>query len=847
MKNTNLHFNITQKPSRRHAHHLLCLVIVLVLFAVFTSSCGSGGDNGGGGGGGTTGQLTLGPAVQYGTNNVRGIKIALGDLNGDGLNDVAVIGERSGEQHILIYHQNSQGTFNPAVDIPVQELTLKGLAIGDVNHDGRDDLVISGVSKTASAGWLGRITVFYQNPSKGTLEPSREVVVSSMDVGDLCVADLNADGRKDIAVLGSPASAAKGNISLFYQKNDGALDQEFIYKEAFVRVSGEIKVADMNNDGRNDMVFQSGDGEFAVVLQLGNGTLSALPDLYTVNAGIQGFMSTFTVGDANGDGKSDVVVASTGVTGFFHLFLQNGAGKLDPPVQINLQQNPPEAIELADISGDGLNDIVAAFVNADASSGSNIRVYYQGADHSFSASGFNSFVVRASSAAEAASQLSLAVGDVTGNGLLDVVVTGRDEGLSVLPGMRQDATQTTFSISGVVKTGGAPLSGVTVTLGGVLRKTTTTDASGNYAFAALGNGDYTVTLSKTGYSFSPASRAVTVNGADVTGQDFTATTYSISGKVMAGGTPLSGVTITLGGTLHRTTTTDPNGNYTLAALGDGDYTVTPAKTGYSFSPVSRPVTVSGADITGQDFTGTTYSISGKVMAGGIPLSGATITLSGVTNKVTTTNANGDYTLTIVGNGNYIVTPSKAGYAFSPVNRPVTVNGADITGQDFTGTTYSISGKVMAGGAPLSGVTITLSGVASRTAISNANGDYTLTTVGNGNYTVTPSKAGYTFTPVNRPVTVSGADVTGQDFTGTTYFISGKVMAGGVPLSGVTIALSGTMNKTTTTNASGDYTLTTVGNGNYTVTPSKAGYTFTPVNRPVTVNGAEVTGQDFTGS
>jgi inhibitor of cysteine peptidase len=697
---------------------------------------------------------------------VRGIKIAFGDLNGDGLNDVAVMGERSGEQHILIYHQNSQGTFNPAVDIPVQDLTLRGLATGDVNHDGREDLVVSGVSKTASAGWLGRMVVFYQNPTNGTLEPSQEVVLSSMDVGDLCVADLNSEGRKDIAVLGSPASAAKGNIAIFYQKNDGALDQEFIYKEAFVRVSGAIKAADMNDDGRNDLVFQSGDGEFAVVRQSENGSLSALPDLYTIPADTYGFMSTFTVGDANGDGRNDVVLVSSGAVGFFHLFLQNGAGRLDPPVQINLQQNPPDAIELADISGDGLNDIVAAFVNADASSGSNIRVYYQGADHSFSASGSDSFVVRAASVGETASHVSLGVSDVTGDSLRDVVVTGKNEGLSVLPGVRQDSTQMTFSISGVVKTGGAPLSGVTVTLGGIVRKTTTTDASGNYAFAALGNGDYTVTPSKTGYSFSPASRAVTISGAEVTGQDFTATTYSISGKVMAGGIPLSGVTITLGGTLHRTTTTDPNGNYTLVALGDGDYTVTPSKTGYSFSPANRSVTISGAEVTGQDFTGTTYSISGKVMAGGTPLSGVNITLSGVTNKVTTTNANGDYTLTIVGNGNYVVAPSKAGYTFSPVNRPVTVNGADVAGQDFTGTTYSISGKVMAGGVPLSGVTIALSGTMSKTTTTNASGDYTLTVVGNGNYTVTPSKAGYTFLPVNRPVTVNGADVTGQDFTGS---------------------------------------------------------------------------------
>jgi hypothetical protein len=97
------------------------------------------------------------------------------------------------------------------------------------------------------------------------------------------------------------------------------------------------------------------------------------------------------------------------------------------------------------------------------------------------------------------------------------------------------------------------------------------------------------------------------------------------------------------------------------------------------------------------------------------------------------------------------------------------------------------------------------------------------------------------------VAVNGADVTGQDFTGTTYSISGKVTAGGAPLSGVSMSLSGTASKATTTNASGDYTFTIVGNGSYTVTPSRTGYTFSPTNRSMTVNGADVTGQDFAGN
>jgi ribulose-5-phosphate 4-epimerase/fuculose-1-phosphate aldolase len=148
---------------------------------------------------------------------------------------------------------------------------------------------------------------------------------------------------------------------------------------------------------------------------------------------------------------------------------------------------------------------------------------------------------------------------------------------------------------------------------------------------------------------------------------------------------------------------------------------------------------------------------------------------------------------------------------------------------------------------LAGVTVALSGVATKTTTTDANGNYTFTTLGNGSYTVTPSKTGYSFLPTNRSVTVNGANVTGQDFTGTTFSLSGTITSGGGPLAGVTVVLSGAATKTTTTNASGNYTFTTLGNGSYTVTPSKTGYSFLPTNRSVPVNGANVTGQDFTAN
>ncbi len=165
--------------------------------------------------------------------------------------------------------------------------------------------------------------------------------------------------------------------------------------------------------------------------------------------------------------------------------------------------------------------------------------------------------------------------------------------------------------------------------------------------------------------------------------------YLIQGNVMSGGSPLSGVTMTLSGAAGGTTTPDSKGKYTFRGLANGAYTVTPSKTGYVFTPTSRNVTISGANVTHQDFTGTaagtTYSISGAVKTStGTAIAGVTMTLSGTSSRTTTTDSNGNYTFTGLANGAYTVTPGKTGYTFTPVNRNITINGANVTGQDFTG-------------------------------------------------------------------------------------------------------------------------------------------------------------------
>lgn len=287
-------------------------------------------------------------------------------------------------------------------------------------------------------------------------------------------------------------------------------------------------------------------------------------------------------------------------------------------------------------------------------------------------------------------------------------------------------------------------------------------------------------------------------------------TYTVSGTISptAGG---SGATVTLSGTGSATTTANSSGVYSFTGLANGTYTVTPSHSGYTFSPASQNTTVNGANITGLDFTATaqtnTYSISGTISptAGG---SGATVTLSGAATATTTANSSGAYTFTGLANGTYAITPSHTGYTFSPTSQNATVNGANVTGINFTATaqaTYSISGTITptAGG---SGASVALTGPAAANTTTNSSGSYTFSGLANGTFTVTPSNSGYSFTPANQSVTISGANKAGVNFTATVT-------------QSHTVALAWLASTTTTVTSYNVYRSTTSGGGFVKVNPN----------------------------
>ena len=271
-------------------------------------------------------------------------------------------------------------------------------------------------------------------------------------------------------------------------------------------------------------------------------------------------------------------------------------------------------------------------------------------------------------------------------------------------------------------------------------------------------------------------------------------TYSISGTVS--GATASGVTMSLTGAASATTTTDASGNYNFGGLANGSYTVTPSQSGYTFSPTSLAVTISGANQTGKNFTATVNPSGDTPLTSGVGVSTGSIAQgawkyytiavpSGATNlSITLTGLSADLDLYVNNSTTHPTTSSYYGRSWNSGTTSESLaytsptvatwcigvygyaaGSATVTATVTTGTaTYSISGTVtLSTGGGLSGVTLSTTGA---TATTDGSGNYTLGGLANGTYTVTPSLSGYTFSPASLSVTISGANQTGKNFTAT---------------------------------------------------------------------------------
>jgi hypothetical protein len=228
-------------------------------------------------------------------------------------------------------------------------------------------------------------------------------------------------------IIVASVSGSNGLLSFFFQGANGTLSSEFVYTAVPVASGGEIHVADMNSDGRNDVVVQSDLKQLAIIKQMSTGTYSTSPDYYAMQTSYWPFFKSFALGDLNGDGRTDIAVADPGNGGYLNIFQQNASGGLTGPNLLNFTGSTQDELKIADVDGDGLNDIIVL------STGYLVMLLRQSTSHTLQ--DYQTFYLPTQSSGGTFIHQAMSTGDITGDGLTDVIASWSNEGLFVLPGL----------------------------------------------------------------------------------------------------------------------------------------------------------------------------------------------------------------------------------------------------------------------------------------------------------------------------------------------------------------------------------------------------------------------------
>jgi fibronectin type 3 domain-containing protein len=228
-------------------------------------------------------------------------KIRLGQLNGDGRLDVAGVGWGTNTVGVLL--NDGQGGLKAPVSYPVQHAGYEDLEIGDVTGDGLDDLVVM-----SGQGLVPNVSVVPQLAAGGFGTAAPYTVAANTLTHGIGVGDVTGDGRNDV-VASYGGNRPASNIGVFAQTAGGMLGAPASYPS--YDIPEPVDVADVDLDGRPDVVVLHGGWlKAGAYRQQAGGTLGS-EELYPIPYASHYNPHGLAVGDMNGDGSPDVAIADS--------------------------------------------------------------------------------------------------------------------------------------------------------------------------------------------------------------------------------------------------------------------------------------------------------------------------------------------------------------------------------------------------------------------------------------------------------------------------------------------------------------------------------------------------------
>jgi hypothetical protein len=228
-----------------------------------------------------------------------GVRVAVADVNGDGVADVVTSGGPGASAFVVVY----DGKTGREVDsFPAYGGNFRGgvnVAAGDLDGDGRAEIVVG-----PGAGRLPEVRVFRfgrQRPVESfmALDPAFRGGVS------VAVGDLNGDGQAEIVTGAGPGGEAR--VTVFSGREPRPLLSFFASDPAF-RGGVSVATGDLNGDGRDEIVAGAGPGGGPRVNVFSGATGASLESFVAYEPEFTGGVNV-AAGDLDGDGKAEIVTA----------------------------------------------------------------------------------------------------------------------------------------------------------------------------------------------------------------------------------------------------------------------------------------------------------------------------------------------------------------------------------------------------------------------------------------------------------------------------------------------------------------------------------------------------------
>jgi Bacterial Ig-like domain (group 3)/FG-GAP-like repeat len=274
----------------------------------------------------------------------------------------------------------------------------QAVALGDFNGDGIPDVATTG-------GTYAQPLVILLGNSDGSYTMAPALSLPTFFLGSIAVADFNADGKQDLALLDAAANA----VIILLGNGDGTF-QMAASSPTVGQFSNQIVAGDFNGDGNQDLAVSA--NNITILLGNGDGTFNAAP-----NVPLGDSPYAIALGDFNRDGKLDLAVSYTN-DHVISIMLGNGDGTFAAPNPIGVFQSPGTPIGVADFNGDGKLDLALGVNDASTVGGVGDSVTI------LAGNGDGTFSYAPSGPLESlASITSINVGDFNGDGVPDLAVT----------------------------------------------------------------------------------------------------------------------------------------------------------------------------------------------------------------------------------------------------------------------------------------------------------------------------------------------------------------------------------------------------------------------------------------